>query len=115
MSCILGPADPSIYAINNGNSIADDMAAVGVSWTRGQTDRVPGWEVMRNMLYAAIHREERGLFVFETCEQFIETVPSIPRDEKNMDDVDTDAEDHIADESRYRCMTPRYGLSLEQV
>jgi len=32
-----------------------------------------------------------------------------------MDDVDTDAEDHIADESRYRCMTPRYGLSVEQV
>jgi len=63
-----------------------------------------------------VDREQAGLFVFETCEQFIEMVPSIPRDEKNMDDVDTDAEDHIADESRYRCLlTPRYGLRVEQV
>jgi hypothetical protein len=60
-------------------------------------------------------REEAGLFVFDTCKQFIETVPSIPRDQRDMDDVDTDCEDHIADESRYRCMTPRYGLSVEQV
>ena len=60
-------------------------------------------------------REEAGFFVFDTCKQFTETVPSIPRDQRDMDDVDTDAEDHIADESRYRCMTPRYGLSVEQV
>ena len=87
----------------------------GVSWDRARTDRKNGWELMRRMLFSSVEREDAGLFVFETCEQFIETVPSIPRDEKKMDDVDTDSEDHIADECRYRCMTPRYGLSVEQV
>ena len=47
-------------------------------------------------------REAPGLFVMEHCDQFTRTVPSLPRDEKDMDDVDTDAEDHIGDETRYR-------------
>jgi hypothetical protein len=71
--------------------------------------------MMRRRLFASVDREQAGLFVFDTCKQFLETVPAIPRDERDLDDVDTDAEDHIADESRYRCMTPRYRLSVEQV
>jgi hypothetical protein len=39
--------------------------------------------------------------VFNTCVSFIDTVPVLPRDDKNLDDIDDDAEDHIADESRY--------------
>jgi hypothetical protein len=35
------------------------------------------------------------------CEAFIETVPSIARDEVKQDDVDTTSEDHIYDEARY--------------
>ena len=60
-------------------------------------------------------RGSREFASLEAYEQFIETVPAIPRDEKKMDDVDTDAEDHIADESRYRCMTPRYVSIFSQV
>ena len=41
-------------------------------------------------------------FVGDECPQFLRTVLSLPRDEKDMDDVDTDAEDHIGDEVRYR-------------
>ena len=87
----------------------------GISWIRVQTDRKNGWELMRRMLFSSVERDEAGLFVFDTCKQFIETVPSIRRDARDMDDVDTDCEDHIADESRYRCMTVRYGLRVEQV
>jgi hypothetical protein len=47
-------------------------------------------------------RELPGLFVMDHCEQFLRTVPSLPRSEKDPDDVDTDAEDHIGDEARYR-------------
>jgi len=90
-----------------------DMEAAGVSWVPAKTDRKNGWELMRRMLFSSVERDEAGFFVFDTCKQFTETVPSIPRDQRDMDDVDTDCEDHIADESR--CMTPRYGLSLEQV
>jgi hypothetical protein len=32
--------------------------------------------------------------VFNTCRQFIRTVPGLPRDEIDMDDMGTAAEDH---------------------
>ncbi len=47
-------------------------------------------------------RESPGLFVFSSCNHFIDLVPVLPRDDHNLDDVDTDAEDHIGDEARYR-------------
>ena len=115
LSAYPGPADPSIYTVVNGNSIAMDMEAGGVSWVPAKTNLKNGWELMRRMLFSSVERDDAGFFLFETCEQFIETVPSIPRNQRDMDDVDTDCEDHIADESRYRCMTPRYGLRVEQV
>jgi hypothetical protein len=43
--------------------------------------------------------------VFETCRDFIRTVPSLPHDDKRPEDIDTDAEDHVADEARYACMS----------
>lgn len=45
--------------------------------------------------------EGPGLWVMEHCRQFIRTIPTLPRDEKNPDDVDTESEDHIGDEARY--------------
>ena len=116
-----GPADTSIFDAENGNCIADDMEKKvrladgreyrGVAWMRADKrpgSRKTGWEQMRIAMKAARRpkeggpREAPGLFVFSSCLQFIRTVPSLPRDEKDLDDVDTDAEDHIGDEVRYR-------------
>ena len=114
-----GPADSSIYDMENGVSIGTDMVRTlrvglqtypGISWTRADKrpgSRIAGWETMRSMIKAAIPvkgrpRENPGLFIMEHCKHFLRTVPILPRDEKNMDDVDTDAEDHIGDETRYR-------------
>ena len=114
-----GPADSSIYKVENGMSIARDMAKVvringqeypGVSFTpsdKSPGSRKTGWEMMRKMMRNAhkepmVPREHPGLFVTEDCPHFIRTVPVLPRLERDMDDVDTDAEDHIGDESRYR-------------
>lgn len=111
-----GPADTSIFDVENGMSIADDMARAGVSWTRankGPGSRVQGWEAMRRRLTASMQHpmEEPGLFVFDTCRNFIRTVPSLPMDEMRMDDIDSDAEDHIADETRYRCLSPKHSVT----
>ncbi|QDP52352.1 MAG: putative terminase large subunit [Prokaryotic dsDNA virus sp.] len=114
-----GPADNSIWDDVNGNCIARDMGKKvridgklyqGVSWERSNKSagsRKNGWELMRIAISNAqpnehgYPREEPGMFVFRNCDQFIRTVPTIPRDTKDLDDVDTDAEDHIADETRY--------------
>lgn len=106
-----GPADSSIYDEDNGNNIARDMQRKGVRWQaadKGPGSRKQGWEQIRKMLKQACPpvrggpREEPGLFVFDRCDQFLETFPVLPRSDKDLDDVNTEAEDHIADETRYR-------------
>ncbi len=48
------------------------------------------------------------LYVFETCKDFIRTVPALQHDPDRPEDVDTDGEDHVADEARYGCMSRPY-------
>jgi hypothetical protein len=116
----MGPADTQIFNVDTGRSLADDMAQPvqledgsrhpGIFWARAdksQGSRKIGWEQVRDRLQASIPtlglgRDKPGLFVFRNCQQFLRTFPVIPRDLKNPDDVDTNAEDHIADEVRYR-------------
>jgi hypothetical protein len=106
--CKQGPADSSIFDdFEPGSSVAGEMRAKGVLWQpaqKGPGSRIQGWQAIRAMLKNAAQqpREEAGLFVCEGCEQFIRTVPVLPRLEKNLDDVDSDAEDHVGDEVRYR-------------
>ena len=118
--CNPGPADNSINDDVNGNCIATDMSNFvrvdgrkyrGVTWTqsnKGPGTRKQGWEKLRMAIYNAQPpegggpREYPGLFVFRTCKDgFIRTVPTISRDLKDPDDVDTETEDHVADEVRY--------------
>lgn len=103
-----GPADSAIYVRENGNCIADDMSEVGVRWVPADKrpgSRVSGWQNMRKMLKAAMQSpvEDKALFIFNNCTQFIRTFPTLPRDKNNSDDCDSRSEDHIADEARYRC------------
>jgi hypothetical protein len=117
-----GPADPSIFATENGNNIANDMALPpgSIRWEpadAGPGSRKTGWERIRKMLKACLTTpmEGPGLFVFETCRQFIRTVPTLPRDPKDPDDVDSDAEDHIGDETRYRVMHRRREVKAQKI
>ena len=105
-----GPADSSIFSeYEPGTSYAGEMEKVGVSWERADKSpgsRKKGWEKLRQMLVGALpcrgYREEPGLFVTERCDQFIRTIPTLPRDDRDLDDVHSDSEDHIGDEVRYR-------------
>lgn len=134
--CQPGPADNSIWNVDNGNSIGADMKKKvyvnnvkysGVQWLRSDKSpgsRIAGWEKIRQYLANASEknkvnfsesslmiRTKPGLFTFSTCSHFIELFPVLPRDEKEPDDVDTDAEDHIGDEVRYRVMSSNSGVS----
>jgi hypothetical protein len=48
------------------------------------------------------------LFVFSTCKDLIRTLPALQHDPDRPEDLDTDAEDHAADECRYACMSRPY-------
>ena len=102
-----GPADTSIFDdYEPGKSVARDLQSVGVRFTAADKARKQGWEQCRKALDGSIPRpgvgrEDPGYFVCDRCDQFIELIPSAPRDDKDLDDVDTEWEDHIADEWRY--------------
>lgn len=103
-----GPADSAIFVPADGENTARTMAKPvrirgreypGVTWQpckKGAGSRASGWALIRDMLEAAAAypREKPGLFVFSNCRQFVRTVPTLPRDDRKPDDVDTDAEDH---------------------
>lgn len=107
----IGVADGSIFDnYEPGLSVVGEMRKQGVDWyaaDKSSGSRKQGWQQMRERMKAAYPgkegvREEAGLFILETCDQFLRTVPVLPRSDRDLDDVDTDAEDHIADEVRYR-------------
>jgi len=44
------------------------------------------------------------MYVFNTCKDFIRTIPNLVYDLKKVEDINSDQEDHIYDETRYICM-----------
>lgn len=115
-----GPADSSIFDVQDGHCIGDSFKKAGVTWltaNKGPGSRKNGWQLIRDRLGAAKRKplEEPGLYVFEDCREFIRTVPMMPRDELKPDDVDTKSEDHIGDETRYRVLAERHTVAFFSV
>lgn len=100
---IHGVADPAIFSSAGQESIATLMEKDRVWWDAGDHKRIDGKMQIHNRLAF----DENGLpmlYVFDTCKHFIRTIPNLVYDEKDVEDVDTDGEDHIYDELRYICM-----------
>ena len=102
-----GPADNSIGDTReiDVESIAVKMAKAGVKWTesfKSSGSRIIGLQVFRDRLKASMDNEGPGLYFMDNCRASILTLPTLPRSEKNQDDVDTLAEDHVYDMVRYR-------------
>lgn len=103
-----GVLDPAAFAQDGGPSIAERMSKRGVSFRRADNTRVSqrgaisGWDQMRARMKGDIDGKPM-MYVFETCKDFIRTVPALQHDPDKPEDLDTDAEDHAADEARYGC------------
>ncbi|HEV2365506.1 MAG TPA: terminase family protein [Caulobacteraceae bacterium] len=115
-----GVADPSIFRHESGPSIAERMGRVGVRFGPADNTRVgkegalSGWDAMRARI--AGDGVTPMLFVFSTCRDFIRTVPVMQHDPNRPEDMDTDGEDHIADETRYACVSrPRTAVLIDPV
>lgn len=112
-------ADPSIFAEDGGDSIYKQMrkgakeASHTLILSPADNSRHAGWQQLRDFLKeAGQERAERpGLWLFENCRHTIRTIPTLPRDDDDKDDIDTDAEDHAADMVRYSLMSRRRKVS----
>jgi hypothetical protein len=114
-----GPADNSIGDVHDAGekSIKSKMAEKGIIWkdsNKSPGSRKNGLQIIREMLEASLpekRSEQRaGMYFMNHCRAAIGTLPVLPRDEKDPDDVDTDAEDHAYDEIRYRALAKRQSL-----
>ena len=101
---IIGIADPAIWDAETGESIADVAAKHQVFFTPGDNKRIPGWM----QVHYRLAFDDNGfpmMYVFSNCKAFIRTIPLLQYDEHKPEDLDTDGEDHVADEVRYFCMS----------
>lgn len=114
---IMGIADPSIFDESRGESVAAMMERRFVWFDPGDNHRIPG----KMQCHYRLAFDENGVpqfYVFRTCKHFIRTIPLLKYDEKDVEDIDTDLEDHIYDEWRYMMMerpiTPRQTVVLNK-
>lgn len=100
---IIGVADPSIWDASRGESVYDTACRNQVYFTPGDNKRIPGWMQCQYRLQF----DDDGypmMYVFANCKAFIRTIPLLQYDDHRPEDLDTTAEDHVADEWRYFCM-----------
>jgi terminase large subunit-like protein len=135
-----GVLDPSAFTEDGGPSIAERindelLAAKLAAFTRADNKRVArqtgdkdkagpmgGWDIMRQRLVGTAKRLESGaidwtagrpmFYCFSTCKDFVRTFPVLQHDQNRAEDLDTDAEDHAADDGRYACLSRPWIKSL---
>ena len=107
-------ADPSIFDKSHGESIADKMAPgfygrpTGVTFNPGDNTRLSGKMEVHERLWFDDEGKPK-MYFFSTCEDWIRTVPNLPYNTKKTgnrkhEDVDSLAEDHDYDATRYFLM-----------
>ena len=101
---IIGVADPAIWEASTGVSIAETATKYGVYFDKGDNKRIPGWQ----QVHYRMAFDDNGfpmMYVFKNCKGFIRTIPELLYSTTKPEDLDTSMEDHIADETRYMCMS----------
>ena len=94
--------DPAIWMSDGTESIGDLMSRERVHFDKGDHARISGKMQLHHRL--AMADGIPMLYVFSTCKHFIRTVPALVYDETDVEDINTEGEDHIYDQCRYVCM-----------
>ena len=100
---IEGVADPAIWDTSGGESIAETAEKFRIYFSPGDHKRIPGWM----QCHYRLRFDREGLpmlYVYDSCSAFLRTIPQLVYDALRPEDLDTDSEDHVADEWRYMCM-----------
>jgi hypothetical protein len=113
-----GVLDPAAFAVDGGPSIAERINArlvakklaafraadnTRVAQNAGRDRRGPmnGWDAMRARI---IGKDGVPMvYCFDTCTASIRTIPLLQHDPARAEDLDTESEDHAADDWRYAC------------
>ena len=105
-----GVLDSSTWARRGdvGPSIAETMIKEGCKWRpsdRSPRSRINGKLELHKRFSIRERTEEPSLKIFNTCRNLLRTLPLLPVDKNNPEDVDTNVEDHAYDALRYGAMS----------
>ena len=105
-----GVLDSSTWARRGdiGPSIAETMILEGCKWRpsdRSPRSRIAGKLELHKRLRPDEDTGYPSLFILDNCVNLIRTLPMLPVDKNNPEDVNTHAEDHAYDALRYGCMS----------
>ena len=101
---IEGIADPACWNKETGESIIDTAMKYGIYFQKGDNKRIAGWQ----QVHYRLQFDDNGypmMYIFNNCKNFIRTIPLLMYSDTKVEDLDTELEDHIADETRYMCMS----------
>lgn len=108
--------DPAAFSSDGGPSIAERLytgSSNKISFRKADNARIArdgamgGWDQMRSRLIG--DDDERPMLItFDTCLDSIRTIPMLQHDENRIEDLNSDSEDHAADDWRYGCMSRPY-------
>lgn len=98
-------ADPAIWDDRYGSDASPQkiMQKFGIYFEKGNHDRLSG----KIQIHYRLQFDENGIpgmYIFKNCKDFIRTIPNLVYDDHNVEDINTDGEDHIYDETRYFLM-----------
>jgi len=108
-------ADPAIFTEDGGPSIEERM---GIPFSPADNKRVAskghigGWDQMRDRINGQDGKPM--IYYFDTCADSARTIPALQHDQHRPEDIDTNMEDHAADEWRYACMSRPWVKPVEQ-
>lgn len=103
---VMGVADPAIWDRSRGESVEEQIrkAYSGVIFQKGDNTRLAG----KMQVHERLKFDEEGkpmFYVFSDCTEFIRTFPALSYDDKKIEDINTEGEDHQYDETRYFFMS----------
>ena len=97
---------PNVRGGGQGPSIAEVFSEHGIFFTPGDPDRMLGKQQVHERMKIPEVKEERPMMMVSTdCTQWWRTFPVLILDDNNIEDIDTDQEDHIYDETKIACMS----------
>jgi hypothetical protein len=104
--------DPALFKRQTGDSLKHLFDREKLYFRRGENERMAGQAEFHERLRMREVKQMDGsvakrpmMQVFTCCTQFIRTIPTLPYSLTKPEDVDTGAEDHLWDASRYCIMS----------
>jgi hypothetical protein len=108
---------PDYKGGGQGPSTAETFSSMGIYLTPGDPSRALKIRQFRERLEIPMDEDNKQidrpmLQVYNTCTEFIKIIPGLSVDEDNVEDIDTDQEDHIYDEACHIVMARPLELRL---